>query len=162
MELSIHYAAANELQLVHGIMQQAFAEYAGLLVPPSGALLEKEENLPLLLADGKGTALLGKINDIPVASARYFVKPDFIYVGRISVLPDYRGRGIAAAILSFVEQEAARLNKREIQLEVRMSIPANIVMYEKLGYTIIEHIPYATGTDVSVTMSKPAPPLATI
>ncbi|MNY72785.1 putative acetyltransferase [compost metagenome] len=78
------------------------------------------------------------------------------------MLPGYRGRGIAAAILSFVEQEAARLNKREIQLEVRMSIPANIVMYEKLGYTIFEHIPYPTGTDVSVTMSKPAPPLETI
>lgn len=158
MDIAIHHAEVHELRLVYSIMQQAFAEYAGFLYPPSGALQEQEEDLHSMLSGQAGRAIIGRIGALPIASARYFVKRDYVYIGRISVLPDYRGRGIATSLLAFAELEAARLGKHEMQLEVRMSIPANIIMYEKLGYRIIEHIPYSVGTDVSVTMSKPLPP----
>ncbi|MBN1146349.1 MAG: GNAT family N-acetyltransferase [Anaerolineales bacterium] len=53
------------------------------------------------------------------------------WVATIGVLPDYRGRGIGTALLQAGE---ARLQVRQIRLNVRASNKTAINLYQSLGY----------------------------
>ena len=76
-------------------MRAAFAEYAGKLPVESGALRETVADVESVMA--QGGAVLGFVNGSAVASARYVVEGDGLYVGRVSVLP---GSGGGASPLS--------------------------------------------------------------
>ena len=52
----------------------------------------------------------------------------------IAVLPDYRGRGLSAALIGAAEEAAVRPDCVAVRLEVRPDNQAAIRLYEKLGY----------------------------
>ena len=58
-------------------------------------------------------------------------------VKRVFVRPDYRGRGIARAIMHELEQLARDRGFSEIWLETGLRQPAAVRLYESLGYTRI-------------------------
>ncbi|MCZ8521098.1 MULTISPECIES: GNAT family N-acetyltransferase [Paenibacillus] len=143
----------EEIGLVYEIMQEAFKEYRGVLQPPSGALGEKPEDL-LPYLEGGGGAVLAWDGCAAVGSARYKKEADFLYIGRVSVLPAYRRRGLGAALLQHLEGVAVGLGYRRSRVGVRLSIPGNVAYYERLGYAVIERHEYPCGRDSWVIMSK--------
>ena len=70
------------------------------------------------------------------------------------VNPDYRKRGIAAAVLKELENWAAELNYTYTILETGKKQPEAISLYQKSGYTIIPNYPPYEEMDNSVCMKK--------
>ena len=58
----------------------------------------------------------------------------------LGVHPEYRGRGIANALMNRLEQKLIARGCPKIQLMVRAENDAVISMYEKLDYEVIESI----------------------
>ena len=70
------------------------------------------------------------------------------------MLPAYRGKGVAGALMAAIEASARAHGVAEVRVGVRGSLPANRRLYEKLGYRVLSSRPYETGTDVDMTLSK--------
>jgi ribosomal protein S18 acetylase RimI-like enzyme len=131
MTIQIKEAKKDEIELVYQTMKMAFSEYLGKLNPPSGALSETTQEI-LYVIDQGGGAVLAWNGLIAAGSARYKYDHDFIYIGRVSVIPEFRGRGIGKLMLAYIEDIARARGIYESRVEVRLSIPENIQMIKKL------------------------------
>jgi ribosomal protein S18 acetylase RimI-like enzyme len=152
MNITIRSVGVEQVSEVHRIMQLAFEEYCGRLVPPSGALTETIEDVRTAISGGG--AFLAFIGDVAVGSARYRLFPDHAYAERIAVLPEFRGRGVAVALMAAFEEAVQALGVSEARVGVRASLPSNLRFYENLGYRALTSHPYPTGTDFDITLSK--------
>jgi ribosomal protein S18 acetylase RimI-like enzyme len=152
MTITIRTVGVEQASEVRRIMQLAFEEYRGRLVPPSGALPETIDDVRIAIRGGG--AFLAFAGDVAAGSARYRLFPDHVYVERIAVLPAHRGRGIAVALMAAFEEAVHALGVPEARVGVRASLPSNLRFYEKLGYRALASRPYPTGTDVEITLSK--------
>lgn len=150
--LTITQASPEQATLVYDIMLQAFEEYRGKLNPPSGVFAESIDSVLRFMAEGG--ALLAWEKDAPVGSMRYLFKPDHLYVGRVSVLPAYRGRGIASAMMREVEPIARAHGYSDIRLGARLVLQSNITFYERLGYRVIDTRMHDKGGSLVVEMLK--------
>jgi GNAT superfamily N-acetyltransferase len=82
-------------------------------------------------------------------------RENYLYLGRLSVPPEYRGRGIASTLIDYVEAEARRLHLESVQLGTRLVLRQIREKYERRGYRVIRyetHAGYAEPT--YVTMEK--------
>jgi GNAT superfamily N-acetyltransferase len=129
-------------------MQAAFEEYRGVLEPPSGAHDEAVADVDRAMADGG--AVLAWDGDEPVGSARFAMFPERVYVGRVSVLPSHRRRGIATAMMRWVEELARQAGRACVEIAVRASLPSNVRLYESLGYDVYAIEPHARGPEMNV------------
>jgi ribosomal protein S18 acetylase RimI-like enzyme len=151
--IRITLATTADAALVHRLMWQAFGEYDGVLEPPTGALAESVADVEAAIAAG-GAVLVWQ-GDVAVASARFQPEADHLYVGRVSVPPAYRGKGLARAVMTFLEEYGRRLGLPEARVGVRRNLPGNIALYERLGYVIVREEPHPRGPAyTSVTMAK--------
>jgi ribosomal protein S18 acetylase RimI-like enzyme len=143
------------------IMQLAFEEYGGQLVPPSGALTETIDDVCTAIRGGG--AFLAFAGDAAVGSARYRLFPEHAYAETVAVLPHDRGRGIAVALMAAFEETVRALGAHEARVGVRASLPSNLRFYENLGYRALVSRPYPTGTDFEYGTSdqrKPTPAIS--
>ncbi|MWC27736.1 GNAT family N-acetyltransferase [Paenibacillus sp. MMS18-CY102] len=153
MEISLRPASPSELPTVHAIMRQAFEEYRGKLTPPSGALSETIEDISSKI-EANGGAILAQDGNAAVGSAQFFIHEDYVYIGRVSVLPTHRGSGIAKQMVAYIENHARQLGVVQTRLEVRLSIPANVAYYKKLDYNVLSLHAYPDETDYWYVMGK--------
>ncbi len=104
--------------------------------------------------DGEGTRYIVLLDDgYPVATCRFFelgeVPADSVYagyeglvmLGRVVVLPEYRGRGLGAKTVIEAEKWIRELGYRYIGIDSRVTA---VGFYEKLGYTV-------TGSEVYIS-----------
>jgi ribosomal-protein-alanine N-acetyltransferase len=61
---------------------------------------------------------------------------DEIHINNLAVLPEYRRRGVASALLERVLREGAARGAHRATLEVRRSNEAARKLYEKFGFTV--------------------------
>jgi ribosomal protein S18 acetylase RimI-like enzyme len=69
-----------------------------------------------------------------VASVYHQTHPEHVYLGRLAVLPAFRGRGLGARLVSGVEALAAAAGRDRVRLGVRLALPRNRAFFEALGY----------------------------
>ncbi len=152
--VTLAIAQPHQFRCMHEITRQAFAEYDGKLNPPSAAVTITLDELTQQMAEGGG--VLAQVCDTPVGSALFRLRPDHLYIGRLAVLPALRGRGIASAILDYMEQIAAAAGLAEMRLGTRVSMERNIALYERHGYVITSEQPHpaAAGPDKVVWMTR--------
>ena len=105
MNTEIRLVTEKELQIVHKLMLEAFEEYRFLDVP-SSALNESLESLLNAIRIGSEQALLCLVDGEPLGSSRFTIKGDSLYFSRLSVTPNARGKGIAKAMLMWLEKYA--------------------------------------------------------
>jgi predicted N-acetyltransferase YhbS len=117
------------LALVHG----AFRDLA--IDPPSSALKEtaadfatrlKSENCFVIEADG---ALVGS-----VFCAR---QQDALYIGRLTVAPAFRRRGVASALIGAAKTEARRCGATRITLKARIALAGNVALFSRHGFVVV-------------------------
>lgn len=151
--ISLYHATEADVPLLVSIIHSAFEEYRGRLDPPSGAHSEDESSIRAKLAGE--TAVLAAVEGEPVAAVFYQLCPDHVYLHRLAVLPNQRGRGLGRRLVDYVEAQALILERPRVQLGVRLALPENLAYYERLGYRILH---YASHTGYSeftyVTMGK--------
>ncbi len=144
---------AEDAAVILDLMQRAFAEYKGVLDPPSGVHKETVETVREHMQTG--TWVFAKAEGTPVGCVYFEPRDEFVYLGRLSVPPEFRGRGIAEALMDYVEEHARRMGMRSVQLGTRLALEGIRKKYERRGYTIIRyetHPGYAVPT--YVTMEK--------
>ncbi len=131
---------SDEAALVLDLAVRAFEEYRETLIPPPGILAESVADVAAYIE--RGGAVLAFEGDVAVGSARFHPEPDYLYIGRVSVPPEFRRRGIARQLMLFLEEHARSLGLPETRVEVRMALPSNIALYESLGYVPISYQPH--------------------
>lgn len=72
--------------------------------------------------------------DIPVGYMAIKNEVDFLFLSKLYVKKEYRGKGIGKETTAFIMSEAARFNQKAIQLKVNKFNTNSIMAYEKLGY----------------------------
>jgi putative acetyltransferase len=75
-------------------------------------------------------------------------------VKRMYTLPEYRGKGIASAVLAALEAWAAELGCQKCVLETGQNQPEAIAMYHKAGYQRIANYGQYAGMENSVCFEK--------
>ena len=99
--------------------------------------MNRQYNIPLREEfderDADGTKYIVLLDEgYPMATCRFYeVSPTCVSVGRVVVLPEYRGAGVGRMLLAEAEKWALELGYREAEVDSR--IPA-VGFYEKLGY----------------------------
>jgi GNAT superfamily N-acetyltransferase len=136
MRLTVRLAAPDEATLVHDIMLAAYAEYEGALRVNSGAHAETVDDVAAAIR--QGGAVLAEYDNHPVGSARFRPEGKIMYVGRVAVLPSHRRRGVASAMMRFLEGFAGRAGHEAIRIGVRESLPSNIRLYD---WTMLKPVP---------------------
>ena len=158
--MTVHIADASDDQipLVYQIMKTAFAEYIGKLNPPSGVDTETLEDARLAVS--KGGALLAWLDGKAVGSCRYMFHDQSCYIGRVSVLPGFRGHGIASAMVERIEEIARDHACEWLEVTVRMEIETNMRLYQRMGFTIDKTYVHPKGGGMIADLVKPLTPEA--
>ena len=135
MNLILRDATSEDAERLTQLVHAAFAEYRDVLDPPSGAHTETPDQIREKMI--KGGAVLAMLGSEYVGCAIYYPEADHLYLGRLSVLPDFRQHGVGQALVAYAEQQAIRLDLPSVQLGVRLVLPRNKAFFEKMGYRVI-------------------------
>jgi ribosomal protein S18 acetylase RimI-like enzyme len=146
-------ATREDAARVHGITQAAYAEYRGVLDPPSG--VDRETLVDVERALDEGGAVLAWIGDTAVGAVRFQHAADHLAVERLAVIPTARGQGIARRLLAYLEDLVRQSHLPEVRLGVRLSLPRNMELYQGLGYQVRSIHPYPEATDTWAWLAKP-------
>lgn len=98
----------------------------------------KEETLTLVKQGGKLVAVytLNKHQDAAYKFGNFKDNSDnFIVLHRLCVKPEYRGMGIAARTLRYIDEEALKEGFSSIRLDVFTKNPRAVKLYESAGYS---------------------------
>ena len=103
--------------------------------------------------DGDGTRYIVLLDDgYPVATARFYEKSkDCVIIGRVVVLPEYRGQGLGEKVISEAETWIRELGYREIEVDSRT---VAVGFYEKNGFKRISEDVVISGAFECIRMNK--------
>lgn len=164
--VTLHEATDADLPTALAILHVAFEEYRTMLDPPSGVhaetverLREKTQNGRIVLASAQTNVEEQNLsNGDPVSEHNSVVsrrssvvgsvvgcvfyerRDGYIYLGRLAILPAYRGRGIAHMLIGYVEERARNAGLARVRLGVRTALPHMRVSYERMGYRLVEEL----------------------
>jgi GNAT superfamily N-acetyltransferase len=131
-DIQLRPAAQADVPAVLAVTAAAYAEYAGRLQPDAGALHETAEAVERYLR--AGGVIVAEAQGELVGAVRYEPHEDFVYLGRLAVIPAWRGRGIGRRLVEAVEDWAILLGLDEVRLGVRLELVENREIYSHLGY----------------------------
>lgn len=151
-DFELTFVGPDQAAAVRELMLAAFAEYEGVLTVPSSAMWETVEDVASHIANGG--AVMVHASGQPVASGRFELRDDHVYIGRLSVLPEFRGRGIAAKMMDAMEFRAMEAGRSEARISVRTLLLRNIQLYERLGYVVTAKYKHERGEEIVVDMAK--------
>ena len=101
--------------------------------------------------------VVASLGDGPVGCGAFkeFTK-ELVEIKRMFVRPEFRGLGVAQAVLAELERWASELHYTGYVLETGKKQPEAIRLYQKSGYQIIPNYGQYVGVDNSVCMQKEA------
>jgi len=108
--------------------------------------------------DRDGTKYIVLLDDgYPVATCRFYeAVAGSVVLGRVVVLPEYRGRGLGRKVVEEAERWIGELGCREIVIDSRIEA---VPFYEKLGYAPVDAAVVKSGSFDCIRMRKElAPP----
>lgn len=136
---------------------------------PDFIALVRELDADLAIRDGNEHSFYAQFNkidmirhavvaydgEVPVAcGAIKEFEPGAMEVKRMYTLPAYRGKRIAATILTELEQWAAELKYDRTVLETGKKQPEAIALYQRCNYNIIPNYGQYAGIENSVCFEK--------
>ena len=94
-------------------------------------------------------------NDLPIGCGAFKeFDSNTVEIKRMFVHPDFRGKGIASAILKELEIWASEFNYTNYVLETGKNNPEAISLYQKNGYQIIPNYGQYENIETSVCLKK--------
>jgi len=138
VSLRLREATRDEAEIVIALVHHAFTEYRNVLDPPPGGLNEIPDSLRAQMAAGT-RVLIAEQDGTPAGCVFYTPHGDegFVYLGRLSVSPAFRRRGIGNALIAAVEERARALGYERTRLGTRVVLTQKQAWYERLGYRVI-------------------------
>ena len=152
--ISVRPATLEDAAALAATIAAAFEQYRGKLVPESGAFGETADNIGRQLKSGAG-ALIAERNGQVLACVMTEMQEGDLYFGRLAVLPQARGLGLAKRLIEAVEEEARRRGLPGVRLGVRVVLTGNQRLFGSLGYVETSREPHP-GFDypTSINMRK--------
>ena len=146
--LALRAATLADAPAIAATIATAFAQYRGILVPESSAFRETPEAITTQLAAGS-SVIVAERNGTMIGCVVTEVLEGDLYFGRLAVLPEARGTGLAKRLIGAVEDEARRRGLPGVRLGVRIA-------FNSLGYREISREAHP-GFDhpTSINMRKP-------
>lgn len=121
---------SSKIPDVLALVQRAFAFMESRIDPPS--------SMHRLTVDSiRGECSVGEvwtIGDRPDACVFLKKKGDYLYVGKLSVHEEMRGKGLARSLIETSEQRAKSLGLIGLELETRIELTENHKTFERLGF----------------------------
>lgn len=149
--IQICEATIDQADQILDVIRAAFEQYRHKLDPPSSVFRETAENIRQKITQGGG--IIACDGETIVGVVLYQPYPEYMYLGRLGVLPDYRGQQIAIRLCHGVEDRALEHHLNRVLLNVRIGLVGNQQFFQSIGYTITEyhrHENYADFTYVSM------------
>ena len=120
-----------DAETVAELIRTAFATVAPLLDPAPSALRETADSIRRQLEAGGGAVWdEGGVQ----ACVLWRVEHNALYLGRLSVRPEWQGRKIARRLLEAAEAEARARRLPRITLAVRLALPRNRHVFAAAGF----------------------------
>ena len=145
----------QDANLIHAIMQQAYAEYRHD-ASPSSALAETVAGIEQELATGM-RAFIWQPDELAIAMVKTQWLPDTLYFSRLSVIPSSRHQGHAKSLLAALATQAQLAQLSHLECKVRAEISRNVALYQGLGFVCVaqESVHKKDGTEVpTLSMRK--------
>lgn len=103
--------------------------------------------------DGNGTKYIVILDDgYPIATCRFYeISPDSVSLGRVVVLPEYRGKNIGRMAVEQTEIWIRECGYKKIEIDSRT---VAVKFYEKLGFSIVDDKIISGGTFDCIKMKK--------
>lgn len=120
------------------VIRIAFAEFRGKLDPPSSAGLKTVDVVQSELQEAN--AIVAEVDSTIVGCVFYrMTEGERVYLDRLSVLPSYRRKGIARALMEKVEFRARLKAAKSLGLSVGIALAVQQEFYERRGYEFNEY-----------------------
>ncbi|MBQ4497793.1 MAG: GNAT family N-acetyltransferase [Spirochaetaceae bacterium] len=119
--------------------------------------MNKQHHIPLRDEfdehDGNGTKYIVILDDgYPIATCRFYeISPDSVSLGRVVVLPEYRGKNIGRMAVEQAEIWIRECGYKKIEIDSRT---VAVKFYEKLGFFIVDDKIISGGTFDCIKMKK--------
>ncbi len=126
-------AVLSDARDVAATIAAAFEQYRGKLKPESGAFAETAKGIGQELRKGAG-AIVAERNGKVVGCVMTKLLEGDLYFGRLAVLPQARGLGVARLLIEAVEADARRRGLPGVRLGVRVVLADNQRLFTSLGY----------------------------
>lgn len=133
INLYLRDATNDDIPTIANIIALAFEEHRGKLQPPSSSLDKTPESVKQELQNAK--AIVAITDDKLIGCVFHSLKENYVYLAHLAVLPDYRGLGIAKALMKEVEKRGLEQNQTIIRLNVRLALENTKAFYERAGYS---------------------------
>ena len=103
--------------------------------------------------DTEGTRYIVLLDDgYPIATCRFYESGDHsVILGRVVVLPEYRGQGLGRRVVAEAEAWIGDLGYPRVMIDSRLEA---VGFYEKLGYTKTDDTVVRSGSFDCVRMQK--------
>jgi ribosomal protein S18 acetylase RimI-like enzyme len=129
----LRLATADDAAKLAHTIAAAFEQYRGKLVPESGAFRETPESIADEMRQGAG-AVIAERNRTAVGCVMFRIYEGDLYFGRLAVLPEALGLGLAKRLIAAVEREARARRLLGVRLGVRVVLTDNQRLFQSLGY----------------------------
>lgn len=129
---SLRAATGDDADALAALVQTAFEEYRGVLIPPSGAHADTAAVLRAKLRTA--AALVAESGGRPIGCVFYWHEAGCTEMGRLAVLPAHRGQGLGRALVEEVEARAREAGSGMVRLAVRLVLAENRAFYARRGY----------------------------
>ena len=99
----------------------------------------------LSLADVADQARAGEVWVIDEVTACVFLTPtaSALYVGKLAVAAEARGKGLARALIALAEDRARALELPALELQTRIELSANQAAFQALGFVEVARTAHA-------------------
>ena len=134
------------------LIRSSFAYMAGRIDPPSSIHRMTEADV-LSCCD---TGEVWFIGHPPSACMILTFKSDCLYLGKLAVAANARGKGLARALIDHAVQRAKVAKLNQLELQTRVELVENHTTFQRLGFVKVAetaHRGYRHAT--SITMRKP-------
>ncbi len=147
-----------DAETVAGLVVAAFAVQPAEVDPRPSALGISSAAVAAHLERGGGAVAEqeGEVATEVMGAVLWEAKDGGLYVSRLSVLPENRGRGVARLLMAAAEREAVRLGMARMHLGTRLALGGNRRLFAACGFHEVAfhaHPGYAAPTWVEMEKS---------